>query len=297
MNMALKDVNIDPNASVGSGQNNPPNDNGVNNQADNTNQSNNQNQQQNNLDNSASNSNVDLLFGDDGVPLQNRAKEFERKYEKQTEEVADLKKSVDELTQSVKKQQPNYTVDDYKAFKEANPGHADWADSEIKKLQDKDINVLVDRKIEKITKQTQDKQTRSQTLKYVVDNFSDMFIKNPTTGQLSLNTQSPLAQQVNNIMQDETFKNRPDGLRLAAELAHSRISRMKSNEVNDTNQDLKNQVNNLKNKTLVESGGVNNNSSPLSEKQKAVNQAAKTGSIKDTKVAVGHILRGMNILK
>lgn len=239
---------------------------------------------------------VELLLDEDGVPLQNRTKEYQRKLEKTTSELSELKTMVAGIQKSMTNNQ-EYTIEDLERFKKAQPEHSEWCDKEIKKLRDKEVKSLVTEGIQEFTSAQQAKEIKSKSIISVAQAYPNLVLKDEQGRIKGWNMQDPMMGIINGLMQDPDLKKRPDSLRIAADIAFARIAKSKMHDASQKNLELKSTITDLKNKTLIEGDGVNAQPVPQSALKKSVNQAKVTGDKKDVQAAIGNILHESGFFK
>lgn len=224
-----------------------------------------------------------------GVPWKNRAAEWRRKTEELTEKLPQM---IDEkLSNFSQTGQRKYTVDELEAFatQTDNPTYAQWARSEIRKLDHEEGAKVVREELGKWRKEQEDGIKRQQAYNYVVQNYPDVFVKSPTGQILGFNNQNPLMQQIDVIMRDPRFANDPEGLIAAADIGWARLQRSQQPIMQQEQQKLKEEVRDLQKKTLVEGGGKTATPA-IPAHRAALEKLKQTGSMKDAQRALESIL-------
>jgi len=227
-----------------------------------------------------------------GVPWKNRAMEFKRKFEDQTNQLSELKEMIQGLQQG--SQKPKYTVAQLRAYA-ASPDITTqervWAEAEIEKLQKAEMERLFEEKLTSLQKKQQANLVRSEALRTVQQRHPEAFNKDAQGRPIGWNNSSPLTQRIAQYMQDPEIANNPRGLLVATAMANwdlSQNTQIKSKQ-------LKQEVKDLQKKTMFEGGGK---SQPIEKNpvRKALDNA-KSGSKKDATNAMKEILKARGIIE
>ena len=222
-----------------------------------------------------------------GVPYKNRTFEWKRKYEDTLEKLPGL---IDEavkgsIQQYGKPQERKYTVAELEAFAQQSPEHRPWVEEQKSQLLREQLTNEFEQKIKAVETKKEAEVRRQQAFNYVATTYPEIFVKNQIGQVVGINNQSPMAQQINVLMNDARFANDPEGLMAAADIAYARVSRsqMGINQMNE--QKLKAEVKHLQKQTMVESG-ARQNVQAVSEYPKAIDKAKQSGSLKDVQAAL-----------
>jgi len=222
-----------------------------------------------------------------GVPYKNRTFEWKRKYEDTIEKLPGL---IDEavkgsIQQYGKPQERKYTVAELEAFAQQNPEHRPWVEEQKSQLLREQLTNEFEQKIKAVETKKEAEVRKQQAFNYVATAYPEIFVKNQVGQVVGINNQSPMAQQINVLMNDARFANDPEGLMAAADIAYARVSRsqMGINQMNE--QKLKAEVKHLQKQTMVESG-ARQNVQAVPEFRKAIDKAKKSGSLKDVQAAL-----------
>lgn len=238
----------------------------------------------------------EVLLDEKGVPLQNRAKEYERKLEKESQEklaiqkeLQEVKEAINNIKQTVTPKQVEYTIEQLEHFKMDNPEYAGWVEEEKAKIIRK--RTLEDFKA--LTRESEEQKAvdvaRNSSLNYVVTNFKEAFVCDNTGKAVSWNNNSPLTKEIATLMQDPQLAKNPQGLSIAADIAYGRVIRNKLAQTAEKQTQLKDQVRTLQKQTFTEGGGAKA-AETASNRSKALSKAYQTGTIKDAANAMKYIL-------
>ena len=228
---------------------------------------------------------------DSGVPYKNRYFEWKRKAEDLSDKLPSLVEDTIQKTMS-QYQQPKqeYTVAQLEAFAQQNPEHRGWVEEEKEKIRTKNLTKILDEKLSADRQRIEADAKRQQALKYTMDNYPEMFVKDNTGRTVDWNQQSPLLREVNNIMQDPRIKDAPDGLMIATDLAWARLERVNRVKSSQKQQKLQSEVKQLQKRTLVESGSSQADAA-TTPKQEAIERLKQTGSMTDAEQAIREMVR------
>ena len=224
---------------------------------------------------------------------KNKAFEYERKFNRTADELKEIKNMLLE-----QKQAPNdsaqYSEEQLQAALSSDglsPEQRSFAQTELRKIQDKKLEERDKRIIQQIKKENQDQQTRAQAEKEVLEDprYQEAFIKLPN-GQVQWKQDSQLAQTIGAYMQDDALKNRPDAVLVAAKLAYADMTAGRSQQELTK---VKRQNEQLKSQTMVEGGGKNYNKPSVDPYNEAM-QRLKSGEKGAGKSAVKEFLRRRN---
>jgi len=225
-----------------------------------------------------------------GVPYKNRTFEWKRKYEDTIEKLPNLieeavKSSVQQYGQAPQKK---YTIAELEAFAQQSPEHRPWVEEQKAQLLREQLTNEFEQKIKSVESRKEAEVRKQQSFNYVATTYPEVFVKNPQGQVIGINNQSPLAQQINVLMNDPRFANDPEGLMAAADIAYARVSRSQMGVNQMKEQKLKAEVKHLQKQTLVESG-ARQGTQAVPEYRKAIDRAKQTGSLKDVQAALAAI--------
>jgi len=227
-----------------------------------------------------------------GVPYKNRTFEWKRKYEETVDKLPSLieeavKSSVQQYGQAPQKK---YTVAELEQFAQQSPEHRPWVEEQKASLLREQLTNEFERKIKSVEDKKNAEFRKQQSFGYVATNYPEVFVKNQNGQIMGINNQSPMAQQINVLMNDPRFANDPEGLAAAADIAYARVSRSQMGVNQMKEQKLKAEVKHLQKQTLVE-GGARQNVQAVPEYRKAIEKAKKSGSMQDVKAAFAAIAK------
>lgn len=222
-----------------------------------------------------------------GVPYKNRTFEWKRKYEETVDKLPTLieeavKSSVQQYGQAP---QRKYTVAELEAFAQQSPEHRPWVEEQKATLLREQLTNEFEQKIKAVETKKEAEFRKQQSFNYVASTYPEVFVRNQNGQILGINNQSPMAQQINVLMNDPRFANDPEGLMAAADIAYARVSRSQMGANQMKEQKLKAEVKHLQKQTLVESG-ARQNVQAVPEYRKAIEKAKQSGSIKDVQAAL-----------
>ena len=217
---------------------------------------------------------------DMGVPYKNRYMEAQRKLEKTQKQQEEILQKLDTIGSGQK--QPEYSIEELEQFvvETDNDAHKVWAQKEIRKKQQESMANIVRSELDSRDKARIAEQTKQQALTQVMQRYPDAFSKNTAGQTIGWNNGSPLTQRIAQYMTNPEIANNPQGLLVAAALAHSDISVGSKAMTAKQTQTLKNEVRNLQKQTLVESGNNKQVTGPT-KKQIAL-EKSKSGAVKDS---------------
>jgi len=227
-----------------------------------------------------------------GVPYKNRTFEWKRKYEETVDKLPSLieeavKSSVQQYGQAP---QRKYTVAELEQFAQQSPEHRPWVEEQKASLLREQLTNEFERKIKSVEEKKNAEFRKQQSFSYVATNYPEVFVRNQNGQVMGINNQSPMAQQINVLMNDPRFANDPEGLVAAADIAYARVSRSQMGANQMKEQKLKAEVKHLQKQTLVE-GGARQNVQAVPEYRKAIEKAKQSGSMQDVKAAFAAIAK------
>ena len=213
-----------------------------------------------------------------GVPWKNRAMEAQRKQEKAEQQQQQILQKLETIGQP----QQQYTTDELQEFAVTtdNDAHRNWALKEIRKQEKEENANIVRDELQKFRQAEQVEVTKKTALDTVMKRYPDAFSKDANGRIAGWNNNSALTQRIGQYMQNPEIANNPNGLLVAAALAHSDTSLGQKNQTNA----LKAEVKTLQKQTLVESG-INNDPAPKTTRQVAI-EKSQSGAVKDSVAAM-----------
>lgn len=227
------------------------------------------------------------LYDDRGVPWKNVALEHKRKLEDLAEKLPEM---IEQGFQKYggKQQEREYTISELEAYALENPQHRPWVEEQKEKIRTKTILSQLDEKLQAKEKTQQAEVKKQRALQYVMQNYSEAFIKNQQGQIVSWDNKSPLVAQINQIMQDPRFANDPEGLVAAADIAYARMARQNFGASVQKEKALKDEIKSIQKATMIEGGGKAGSAS-VPRQRAAIDKLKQSGSIKDAQEAVAAI--------
>jgi G3E family GTPase len=227
-----------------------------------------------------------------GVPYKNRAFEWKRKHEETIDKLPSLieeavKSSVQQYGQAP---QRKYTVAELESFAQQSPEHRPWVEEQKSLLLREQLTNEFEQRIKAVETKKEAEIRRQNSFSYVASNYPDVFVKNQQGQIMGINNQSPMAQQINVLMNDPRFANDPEGLVAAADIAYARVTRSQQGINLMKEQKLKAEVKHLQKQTMVE-GGARQGVQAIPEYRKAIDKAKQSGSLRDTAEALKAIAK------
>jgi len=231
--------------------------------------------------------------------FKNKAFEFERKYNRTAEELAEIKEMI-KSQQSNTQQQPQYSEEQLRAALSSEtltPDQRAFAQNELKKIEDQKLEERDKRLIDQIRNENQSQMLKQQAEQQVLNDprFQEAFVKLPN-GQVQWKQDSVLAQTIGAYMNDPRLKDQPDAVLIAAKLAYSDMqASQKEKELGK----VKRENEKLKGQTMTEGGGKNFNKpaeDPLRESITRL-KTGKPGDKKASTSAVREFIRRRNAMK
>ena len=224
-----------------------------------------------------------------GVPYKNRAMEWQRKAQELTDRLPSM---IEEAVAKAKQptQERQYSISELESYAIQHPEYRPWVEEQKAKVIEENVGRVAEERVQAVEKKRDAEVKRGQAFQYVVQTYPEMFTRD-NFGNVRFNNQNPLTQQVGEIMRDPRFSNDPDGLIAASDMAYGRLARMQNSTTQKKVKTLNQNLRKVQKQTMVEGSGIKTASEVKSGKQRAMDNLAKTGSIKDAKVAIGEILK------
>lgn len=187
-----------------------------------------------------------------GVPWMNRFYESERKAK---ELIDNLEVKMGEiLSRQPTQSQPEYTIQDYEQFAIDHPEQRAWVEEQKAAIIQKNVAKIAQNEIKAVEEKRTAEQKRQNAYNYVVQSYPECFVTD-NFGNRQWNNQSPIVQQIGVIMNDPRFKNDPEGLAAAAEMAYGRIARMQGSQTQKKVKTLQQSLKKVQKGTLIEGAG------------------------------------------
>lgn len=231
-----------------------------------------------------------------GVPYKNRFMEAQRKLASIQQEYTGLQSSLPKMLEDAvakaipqKEATPSYSKEELIKFKNTSddPNHRAWAEIELEKIRSKETEEYFRNQSQKKDKELATEQAKQQALGYVMNNYGVMF--NPDG---SWNNSHPLTQKLARIYNsDETLKNHPFGLRVAADMAVAEHIREVQPEIVKQTTKLKRKVKKLEQKTLIEGNGQPHSVRVVDPLKSAFERLEKTGDKNATKAVAAELIK------
>jgi hypothetical protein len=232
-----------------------------------------------------------------GVPYKNRYMEAQRKLQTIQQEYQGLQSNLPDLIQNAvakaipqKEATPTYSKEELIKFKNSettSPEHRTWAEIELEKLRSKDAEEFFRNQTQAKEKQMKFDQERQAAYQYVAGNYGVMM--NPDG---SWNNAHPLTQKLARIINsDETLRNHPSGLRVAADMAVAEhIRETQPNMMKQTNQ-LKRTIKKLQTATLIEGSGQPQTVKKVDTLGNAMERLSKYGDKNSSKAVAAELIK------
>jgi hypothetical protein len=195
-----------------------------------------------------------------GVPYKNRYMEAHRKLQSIQQEYNGLQSNLPKIVEDAVAKAipqtsttPTYSKEELIKFKNTadNPDHRAWAEIELEKVRSKETRDYFESQTKAKETEFRVNQERDNAFRYVASNYGVML--NPDG---SWNNANPLTQKLARIYNsDETLKNHPSGLRVAADMAIAEHIRETQPQMMNRELKLKRQVKKLEKATQLEGAG------------------------------------------
>jgi len=231
---------------------------------------------------------------DMGVPYKNRYMEAQRKLDKNTEELREIKTILKDGQGQKREKEP--TIGELRAFAQStdNAAHQQWAYDEIHKIEKKESAELVRQELDGWKKNQETERIKMDTFNSVISRNPGIAIKDNAGNFVGWNMKDPLCQRMNFYMQNPRVSSQPDALDIAEAYALRDLAKSTAPQVNQKITEQKNQISSLQKKTLVEGGG-NDAIQNVSPRQAAVDKS-RSGTLKDATPAMKEILKAQGII-
>jgi len=195
----------------------------------------------------------DSTVDEKGVPWMNRYYESERKSK---ELIENLDTKISELLnkQTTQAQQREYSIAELEQFAIQSPEHRPWVEEQKAQVIQKNVSKITQREIQAVEDKKTAEIKRRDSYNYVVQSYPECFVRD-NLGNLMWNNQNPIVQQMGYIMNDPRFKNDPEGLVGAADMAAGRVFRMQNAQNQTKVKSLQNNIKKIQKGTMSEGSG------------------------------------------
>lgn len=190
-----------------------------------------------------------------GVPWINRYHEAERKSQ---ELLNNLEAKMGEILskQTTQPQQPEYSISQLEQYAMEHPEHRPWVEEQKATIIQKNVVKQTQSEIKAVEEKRTAEIKRQNSYNYVAQTYPECFISD-SFGNRQWNNQNPMVQQIGFLMNDNRFKNDPEGLMAAADIAYGRVARMQGTQAQKKVKTLQQNVKKLQKGTLIEGSGTN----------------------------------------
>ena len=221
-----------------------------------------------------------------GVPYENRYREAERKLAAQTDRLAKMEETLNNIQQSVEPKQQQFTYEQLEAWEKQNPEEAreysEWLAAQKREALERAVMEKVTGKIQAQQQAQQQAIIQQQTLQAVAQQFPQAFSKDANGRLVDWDVSNPLTQRIIHYMENGA-KERPDGLMVAAKLAAFDLSQMQAPVQLQQVAQQQATIGELQRKMTLEGSGAPATGSTHSD---AVGRAVNTGNSKDAREAL-----------
>ena len=187
-----------------------------------------------------------------GVPWMNRFYESERK----SKELLDNLES--KMGEILNKQntptQREYSISELETYGIQHPEYRPWVEEQKAEIIQKNVAKIAQKEIQAGEEKRTGEQKRQSAYSYVSQVYPECFFKD-NFGNLNWNNQHPMVQQIGMIMNDTRFKNDPEGLVAAADMAYGRMARMQSSQNQKKVKTLQQNLKKVQKGTMIEGSG------------------------------------------
>jgi len=218
-----------------------------------------------------------------GVPYENRYREQLRKTEKLETKITEMSDVLKNIQQSVKPEEPQYTIADLETYKQQHPEHAAWCEQEKARLIEEGVDKRLQERFAAQQRAQQETVIKQQALSAVAQNFPQAFAQDASGRLVDWDMNSPLTQRIIHYM-ESGHKNAPDGLLTAAKLAAFDLGQGQTAKTQQALQRKQAELGNMQRKTAVEGSSVQY--SEGGSRSSAVARAVQTGDSKDAREAL-----------
>lgn len=231
-----------------------------------------------------------------GVPYKNRYMEAQRKLQSLETNYSGLQSNLPNLIQEAvakaipqKEAAPTYSKEELIKFKNSaeSSEHRAWAEIELEKIRSKETEEYFKNQTQAKEKQMRFEQERQGAYQYVAQNYGVMM-----NADGSWNNAHPLTQKLARIINsDETLRNHPSGLRVAADMAVAEHIRETQPDMMRQQTKLKRQVKKLQSATMIEGSGQPQTVKAPNQLGDAIARLSKTGDKASTKAVAAELIK------
>lgn len=231
-----------------------------------------------------------------GVPYKNRYMEAQRKLQSLEQNYNGLQSQLPNLIQEAvakaipQKAETSHSKEDLIRFKnnpDTPPEHRAWAEIELEKIRSKETEEIFRNQSQAKERQMAIEAQKQAAFGYVRNNYSAMF--NPDG---SFNETSPLTQKTFRILNsDETLRNHPHGIRVAADMALAEHIRESQPDLMKQTNKLKRQVKKLQTATLIEGNGQPQTIKTPNPMKSAMERLSQTGDKNAAKAVAAELIK------
>ena len=214
-----------------------------------------------------------------GIPYKNRYMEAQRKFAELSDNLPKMIEETLAKKQQAAPVQQEYTIEQLEQIALQNPNLRPQVEAEKAKIQEQKFARLIEERENKQQQRYQADMLRQQVWQEVSNDpvLKDAFTTN-AMGQKQFRMDHPLTNIISDIMRSPELASRPDGLRIAADIAYGRYMRDVAANGSKQARTLQAAVKKEQRKTLVESGSPAGSSGGGDALQRAKIELAKTGS-------------------
>lgn len=232
---------------------------------------------------------IDEEVDEKGVSYKNRYHEMKRKLEETIEtipQIIDRRLNENISKQKTTVQEPQeFTVSDLERFAQQNPDQRAWVEEQKAVLIAKNAAKEVDRTYAEREKARIENERRASTMAKIQSEYPDLFLKDSSGRIMGWDEKNPVVRDIALLAQDEDLRKRPDGLLVAAELAHYRHLRNSQSHQQKEIKNLKAQKKELEKKTFIEGSSSKAVKTAEDPVRSALDRAKSTGSKRDIEAA------------
>lgn len=214
-----------------------------------------------------------------GVPYKNRYMETQRKLAELSDNLPKIIEDTLAKRQNQPQPQQEYTVEQLEQIALQNPNLRPQVEAEKLKIYQRETAKQIEERDKKLESQRHAEVVRMRTEQEILNDpaLKECFTTN-ALGQKQWRTEHPLTAKIAEIMRNPELANRPDGLRVAADIAYGQYMREVVANTNGKAKAMQAAIKREQKKTLIEGGASTGSSAGGDEFTKARNELAKTGS-------------------
>lgn len=214
-----------------------------------------------------------------GVPYKNRYMETQRKLAELSDNLPKIIEDTLAKRQNQPQPQQEYTVEQLEQIALQNPNLRPQVEAEKLKIYQRETAKQIEERDKKLESQRHAEVVRMRTEQEILNDpaLKECFTTN-ALGQKQWRREHPLTAKIAEIMRNPELANRPDGLRVAADIAYGQYMREVVANTNGKAKAMQAAIKREQKKTLIEGGASTGSSAGGDEFTKARNELAKTGS-------------------